>query len=106
MKTLALALAMLFATSAIGADPRFCGPPARDAGGTIIRSQTVLRAFQREHPKPQDGRKWIMDHVVPLACGGCDAVQNLQWLPEEQWRAKSLWERKVYGGHGISPGCP
>jgi hypothetical protein len=100
------ALLLLLPTLSLATDLRFCGAPARDASGQIVRSQSVLRQFEREHPKPQDGKVWIRDHVIPLACGGCDAVANLQWLPEAQWRAKSLWERKVYGGNGISAGCP
>lgn len=86
-------------------DARFCGPPVRDANGAIVRSSTVLRAFERLHPKPIEGR-WYRDHVIPLACGGCDSVANLQWLPEPAWRDKSTWERRVYGGRQISPGCP
>jgi hypothetical protein len=106
-------------TSAIGAcitsmaaaagamdETRYCGPPPRDASGSIIRRADVLREFERRHPRPHDGRRWYRDHVIPLACGGCDAVANLQWLPEEMWRAKSQWERKVYGGRGLSEGCP
>ena len=87
-------------------DPRLCGSPARSASGKIVRSTAVLREFEHLHPHPQDGRRWYRDHVIPLACGGCDAVGNLQWLPEAQWREKSRWERKVYGGRGMSPGCP
>ena len=105
-----LPLTLVFAPPAHGQivvnDARFCGPPARDASGRIIRSSTVLRQFEREYPKPQDGRVWYRDHVIPLACGGCDAVINLQWLHEDQWRDKSKWERTVYGGRGISEGCP
>lgn len=106
MKRVIAALLLLASTVTLAADPRFCGPPARDASGRILRSSSILRQFENEHPKPSDGRVWIRDHVVPLACGGCDAVENLQWLPEEMWRAKSKWERIVYGGHGISQGCP
>lgn len=91
-------------------ETRFCGPPARDARGQIIRRADVLRAFEQAHPCPAPVGTtcpgWNRDHVIPLACGGCDSVENLQWLPTEAWRAKSLFERKIYGGHGISPGCP
>lgn len=87
-------------------DPRFCGPPERNADGTIKRSAAVLREFERLWPRPLDGRAWYRDHVIPLACGGCDALANLQWLHEEAWRDKSKWERRVYGGRGVSPGCP
>jgi hypothetical protein len=87
-------------------DARYCGTPQRDAEGRIVRNTAVLRAFELMWPRPKDGRTWIRDHVIPLACGGCDSIDNLQWLPVEAWREKSKWERKVYGGKGISAGCP
>lgn len=101
-----LLLALLLLPTMALADVRFCGVPLRDADGNIVRSTSVLREFERQHPKPVDGRRWIRDHVIPLACCGCDSVENLQWLPEAQWREKSRWERIVYGGRGCSPGCP
>lgn len=87
-------------------DPRYCGPPARDAAGKIVRSSVPLRQFEAAWPKPKDGLAYYRDHVIPLACGGCDALINLQWLNEDQWRAKSKTERKIYGGNNISEGCP
>src|SRR5438045_244929 len=45
----------------------------------------VKHEFQRQHPCPSTGRPtgacpgFIKDHVVPLACGGPDAVSNIQW---------------------------
>lgn len=96
-------------------ETRQCGEPPRTAAGDIKRRGDVLRAFEAAHPCPVTGQPgvkpgtcpgWYRDHVIPLACGGCDAVSNLQWLPLDQWRNKSLWERRVYGGKGLSPGCP
>lgn len=100
-----ITLFVLFSGMA-SADLRYCGTPARAANGDILRRADVLREFERLHPRPNDGRRWYRDHVIPLACGGCDSIENLQWLPEDQWRAKSKWERVVYGGNGISLGCP
>lgn len=88
-------------------DIRYCGTPKRDINGDIVRSQTVLKNFQKLHPCPSTGLPtgacpgWAKDHVVSLACGGCDAVFNLQWLPDDQKstsdpHAKDRWERKVY----------
>ena len=91
-------------------ETRLCGPPARDAEGEIVRRGDVLRAFERVHPCPAPVGNacpgWRRDHVIPLSCGGCDSVGNLQWLPTEAWRFKSSWERKIYGGRGASVGCP
>lgn len=93
-------------------ETRCCQVPKRDAQGQILRRADVLSAFKKVHPCPSTGKTsgacpgWIMDHVIPLACGGADSVGNLQWLPVESWRAKSLFERQIYGGHNISKGCP
>ena len=68
-------------------ETRYCGPPQRNADGTIKRSSAVLAAFQRIHPCPSTGLTsgactgWAKNHIIPLACGGCDAVSNLVWLP-------------------------
>lgn len=107
---MSILIALLLSGAAHAADPRFCGPPARNAHGEIVRSTKVLADFERQWPKPVDGRTWYIDHIVPLACGGCDALQNLQWLPGDlktcAGKCKDRWERKVYGGHAISQACP
>lgn len=110
-----LALAVL-AGCATAADPialqplveqRYCGEPARNPDGSIRRRSDVLAAFQRAHPCPSTGKTagpcpgWARDHVIPLACGGCDAVSNLQWLPDDVKSAagtlpKDRWERRIY----------
>jgi hypothetical protein len=40
---------------------------------------------------------YIKDHVVPRACGGPDAVANLQWQTKAAAKAKDKWERKGCG---------
>jgi 5-methylcytosine-specific restriction endonuclease McrA len=85
---------------------RYCGPVQRDAQGRIARSRAVLAAFEKAHPCPATGTGgscvgWAMDHVIPLACGGCDAVWNLQWLPDEikncaGTKCKDRFERRIY----------
>lgn len=89
-------------------ETRYCGiGPHRDADGSISRRADVIRAFKRVHPCPATGKpsgacpEWNIDHIIPLAVGGCDAVSNLQWLPVEIKRCagdkcKDRWERKVY----------
>jgi hypothetical protein len=37
---------------------------------------------------------YVKDHIVPLACGGLDAVSNLQWQTIREARAKDKWEAK------------
>jgi hypothetical protein len=65
------------------------------------RSREVTREFQREHPCPSTGRTraacpgYRKDHIKPLACGGPDAVWNLQWQTVAEARAKDAWERNA-----------
>ena len=90
-------------------DSRICTTQeevVRDKNGNIKRSSTVLKQFQQIHPCPSTGLTtgkcdgWAIDHVIPLACGGCDQIHNLQWLPNEIKSAagkfpKDRWERKI-----------
>lgn len=82
------------------ADARYCGEPERDARGRIKRSEAVKRQFAQAYPKPQDGRQWYVDHVIPLAVGGCDLQFNLQWLPADlktcAQTCKDRFERQIY----------
>ena len=82
---------LLLAALPVRADPlvetRYCGAPVRLADGTIRRRADVLAAFQRLHPCPSTGLRtgacpgWQKNHGLPLACGGCDAVSNISWIP-------------------------
>lgn len=85
-------------------DPRYCGEPARTAEGKIKRSRVVLRDFAKVFPCPSTLEAkpscvgWAIDHVIPLADGGCDAQINLQWLPDSikscaGHECKDRWER-------------
>lgn len=98
-------------TSSIGLSPlieqRYCGPPKRSVTGAIIRRSDVITAFKRAHPCPVTGLTsgactgWQIDHIIPLVCGGCDALSNLGWMPVQiktctsSW-CKDRWERAVY----------
>jgi hypothetical protein len=110
-----LAHAQLPAAGQPGAvpDPRYCGEPERTPDGRIKRSRTVLREFARVFPCPETLQPvpscpgWGIDHILPLASGGCDSVINLQWLPDSIKRCadddcKDRWER-TYHGHPRKP---
>lgn len=87
-------------------ETRYCGAPLRHHDGRILRRMDVLVAFRDLYPCPATGEKrgacpgWAIDHVIPLAVGGCDAVRNLQWLPVElkscAGNCKDRWEREIY----------
>lgn len=115
MRRCALVAALVLVVYEAGAgaldETRCCITPARTASGEIARRAAVISEFRKMWSCPSTGLKtgacpgWYIDHVIPLACGGIDAVFNLQWLPEAVWRDKSKWERKIYGGRGMSTRC-
>lgn len=108
---------VLIAATSILAGQLFAGPldetryctvtPHRDKDGSISRRADVLRAFRQLYPCPSTWKTsgacngWNIDHIIHLACGGCDAVSNLTWLPVQIKRCPGLyckdrWEREVY----------
>jgi hypothetical protein len=89
------------------ADSRICGAPERTVDGKIKRDNKVLFEFRKLYHCPSTGKAmgsclgWAIDHVIPLACGGCDKIENLQWLKNEikscaGENCKDRWERKIY----------
>jgi hypothetical protein len=98
-------------------DYRYAGEVIRDADGKTSRSTKVINAFKKHWACPSTGLHkgpcpgWAIDHVIPLACGGRDAVFNMAWIPDEGKSCaadycKDRYERKVYGGNDMGPGCP
>ena len=103
-----IVMAALIQFDAAAQDIRYCtDTPIRDENGKIKRSQQLLAEFKRLHPCPSTGKArgacpgWAIDHVIPLAVGGCDAIFNLQWLPDSikscaSDDCKDRWERDIY----------
>jgi hypothetical protein len=88
-------------------DVRWCGPPARDAKNVIIRSGAEVRKFVKVFPCPANLKHsrtckgWDVDHIIPLASGGCDKPVNMQWLPNTAKNCtssdcKDRWERTYH----------
>jgi len=50
---------------------------------------------QSGHPHGWPGH--VVDHIVPLACGGADDASNMQWQTVEEGKAKDKVERKGCG---------
>lgn len=76
------------------------GSVPRDNHGRIKRSEAAKDAFRRRHPCPSTGKSrgacpgYVIDHVKPLANGGADAPNNMQWQTKADAKAKDKWERK------------
>ena len=64
------------------------------------RSYKVKKAFKIDNLCPATGRtkgscpNYIIDHIKPLACGGADTPENMQWQTKAEAKAKDKWERK------------
>ena len=80
-----------------------CAAVSSQLAAKEYRSREVTREFQREHPCPSTGKTsgacpgYRKDHVDPLACGGPDTVQNLQWQTAAAAKAKDRWELRACG---------
>jgi hypothetical protein len=66
---------------------------ARDTDGRIQRSAAARHAFARRTGFPNGRPGYIIDHVVPLACGGADGQTNMQWQTVAEAKAKDRTER-------------
>jgi hypothetical protein len=91
--------------SVVGAVPP-AAPPAEGRSAGLRprkenRSKAARDAFLRENPCPSTGKShgdcsgYVVDHIVPLACGGADAPFNMQWQTRAEGKAK--WELKACG---------
>jgi hypothetical protein len=69
-------------------------PGARNSRGRIQRSETAKEGFMRQTGHPHGWPGHVVDHRVPLACGGADAPSNMQWQTTEEAKAKDRVERQ------------
>lgn len=69
-------------------------------GGPGPRSTAARTEFRQMNPCPATGstkgpcKGYIIDHVVPLACGGPDKPSNMQWQTQADAKSKDRVERK------------
>jgi hypothetical protein len=70
------------------------------------RSWEAKHEFEIETGHPHGWPGHVVDHVIPLACGGPDAPSNMQWESAAEGKAKDRWERyecRIINGRG--EGC-
>jgi len=73
-------------------------PGARNSRGRIQRSEKAKEDFMRQTGHPRGWPGHVVDHRVPLACGGPDAPSNMQWQTTEEAKAKDKVERQGCSG--------
>lgn len=69
----------------------------RDRHGRIQRSQSAKRDFERQTGFPHGRPGYVVDHIVPLACGGADSPSNMQWQTIGDAKAKDRWDERAVG---------
>jgi hypothetical protein len=67
--------------------------PAGGSKGRITRNGHARHAFMVETGFPHGRPGYVVDHIVPLACGGADAPSNMQWQTVADAKAKDRIER-------------
>ena len=65
----------------------------RTARGKIQRSRRRAPRLRPPGRVSESRRGYVIDHIVPLACGGTDAPGNLQWQTVAEGKAKDRTER-------------
>ena len=60
----------------------------------IHRSAAAKDQFELMTGHPHGWPGHVVDHIIPLACGGADAPSNMQWQTVAEGKAKDKWERK------------
>lgn len=71
------------------------------ATAETVRSPAQVRAFKKTHVCPSSGvastkpcKGYVVDHIIPLACGGPDLPSNMQYQTIAEGKAKDKWELK------------
>jgi len=70
-----------------------CEDCDRDKNGKIVRSKEAKKMFKHATGFPTGRPGYVIDHIVPLACGGADLPSNMQWQTIEAAKAKDKVER-------------
>src|SRR5438128_1605064 len=66
---------------------------ARDSHGRIKRSASARNAFKKQTGYPHGRKGYVVDHIVPLECGGPDVPSNMQWQTVAEAKVKDRTER-------------
>jgi hypothetical protein len=67
---------------------------ARNAKGRILRGTSAKFAFERATGYDHGRKGYVIDRIVPLACGGADNTSNMQWQSVADAKVKDRTERQ------------
>jgi hypothetical protein len=67
----------------------------RDHRGRLKRNAGAKHQFMRQTGHPGGWPGHVVDHRIPLACGGSDTPSNMQWQTTDGAKAKDRIERRL-----------
>jgi 5-methylcytosine-specific restriction endonuclease McrA len=70
----------------------------RDRNGRIKRSASARADFMRRTGYPKGRKDYVVDHIMPLECGGTDDPSNMQWQTV-QGRGSKTAQNETAGGN-------
>src|SRR5262249_21233926 len=65
----------------------------RNSNGKIKRSASARAEFMRRTGYPKGRKGYVVDHILPLECGGADVRANMQWQTAQEAKIKDRSER-------------
>jgi hypothetical protein len=65
----------------------------RNSHGRIARSEVAKHAFEVQSGYPHGRPGYVVDHIIPLGCGGLDTPSNMQWQTVAAAKLKDKTER-------------
>ena len=78
--------------SAKSSVPKKSTVAARASSGKIHRSAAAKKEFMKQTGYPNGRKVYVVDHIVPLECGGADAPSNMQWQTAAEGKIKDRRE--------------
>jgi hypothetical protein len=74
----------------------YCTSCPRDANGKIIRSRVARETFMSQTGYKHGRPGYVVDHIIPLECGGADYPGNMQWQTVAEAKAKDATEHTCH----------